>query len=72
MSFITRNSVSINSAVSFSSTKLLSYTLYIKTLLLRQSKHRLEKNFQTQRISEGSEFFVRTKNRDNVGSMLTS
>ena len=57
MSFITRNSVS------FSSPKLLSYTLYVKTLLSRQSKCRLEKSFQTQRISEGSEFFKNKEER---------
>ena len=62
MSFITRNSVRINS-VSFSSPKLLSYTLYVKTLLSRQSKCRLEKSFQTQRISEGSEFFKNKEER---------
>lgn len=35
---------------------------------MRKSEHRLEKNFQTHSISEGSEF-VRTKSRGNVGSV---
>ena len=37
--------------------------------LLRQSEHELEKNFQTQAISEGSEFLLRTKSRDKVGTV---
>ena len=36
--------------------------------MLRPSDRRLEKNFQTQGISEGSEFLLRTNSRDNVGT----
>ena len=35
---------------------------------LRQSEHGLEKNFQTQNISKGRGF-IRTKNKDEVGTM---
>ena len=34
---------------------------------MRQSEHGLEKNFQTQSISEGSEF-IKKKSRDNEGT----
>lgn len=37
--------------------------------LLRPSEYELEKNFQTWSISEGSEFLLRTKSRDKVGTV---
>ena len=37
---------------------------------LRQSKHELEKNFQTQRIQKGVSL-LRTKSRDKVGTGST-
>ena len=37
--------------------------------LFRQCEHELEKNFQTYSVSEGSEFLLRTKSRDNVGTV---
>ena len=40
--------------------------------LFRQCEHELEKNFQTYSVSEGSEFLLRTKSRDKVGSVSTS
>ena len=40
--------------------------------LLRQSEHELENNFKIQIISEGSEFLLRTKSRDNVGTVSTA
>ena len=39
--------------------------------LSRQSEPGLEKNFQTQSISEGSEILFRTKSRENVGTVST-
>ena len=36
--------------------------------MLRQSKSKLEQNFQTQSISEGSEFMKSQEQRDKVGS----
>ena len=38
---------------------------------MRQSKSKLEKNFQTQSISEGSEFMKSQEQRDKVGSTGT-
>ena len=39
---------------------------------MRQSEHELENNFKIQIISEGSEFLLRTKSRDNVGTVSTA
>ena len=40
--------------------------------LFRQCEHELEKNFQTYSVSEGSEFLLRTKSRDKVGTVSTA
>ena len=39
------------------------HDLFLQIKFWRQSKHRLEKNFQTQSISEGSEFIKSKEQR---------